>query len=159
MNDHLSDASTNVSPVHGVVVISVTRDHAEVWSLDEHRHAPIAVLVRHDEQDAHRHVRTGQFRHGHASDEGFAGFFSDIAALVADAGEIMIAGHGTGRANAMESFAEYLKYEHPSVFAKVSEFRYVDIPHTTGRELAALAREWKRRQHAVGRRSATDHEE
>lgn len=159
MNDHLSDASTNGSPVHGVVVISVTRDHAEVWSLDERQRAPLAVLVRHDEQGVHRHVRTGQFRHGHASDEGFDGFFSDIAALVADADEIMIAGHGTGRANAMESLAEYLKESRPAIFAKVSELRYVDIPHTTGRQLAALAREWKRRQHVVGRGSAADQDE
>lgn len=154
MNDHLSDANANAASVHGIVVISVTRDHAEVWSLDERQIGPIAVVVRPDERRDHRHVRTGQFGHGHESDEGFDGFYSDIAAVVADAGEIMIAGHGTGRANAMESLAEFLQGKRPAVYAKVSELRYVDIPHTTGRQLAALAREWKRQQRIVGHGNA-----
>lgn len=159
MSEHLSDANSTHSDVHGIVVVGVTRDHAEIWSLDERQRSPIAVLVRHDEQSQHRHVRTGQFRRGHASDEGFNGYFSDIATLLTDAGEIMIAGHGTGRANAMESFAEYLQEQRPRIFVKVTEMRYVDLPHTTGRQLAALAREWKRQQRVVGHGKTKAHEE
>lgn len=159
MSERLSDANSTHSDVHGIVVVGVTRDHAEIWSLDERQSTPLAVLVRHDEHGDHRHVRTGQFRHGHSSDEGFDGYFSDIATLLADAGEIMIAGHGTGRANAMESFAGYLQDKQPRLFAKVSELRYVDLPHTTGRQLAAMAREWKRQQRVTGRGSANSQEE
>ena len=158
MSEHLSDTSSNASAVHGIVVVGVTRDHAEIWSLDERQRSPIAVLVRHDEHGEHRHVRTGQFRHGHASNEGFDGYFADIANLLAEVSEIMIAGHGKGRANAMESFAEYLQLERPRTFAKISELRYVDLPHTTGRQLAALAREWKRQQRVVGHGNAESHE-
>lgn len=159
MSEHLPDANSRGSRTHGIVVVGVTRDHAEIWSLDERQTAPLAVLVRHDEHGDHRHVRTGQFRHGHSSDEGFNGYFSDIAALLADAGEIMIAGHGAGRANAMESFAEYLQNKHPRIFVKVTELRYVDLPHTTGRQLGALAREWKRQQRVTGRGNADTQEE
>lgn len=159
MAKHLSDANSHVTGAHGIVVVGVTRDHAEIWSLDERQTSPLAVLVRHDEQGDHRHVRTGQFGHGHSSDEGFDGYFADIATLLAEAGEIMIAGHGTGRANAMESFAEYLQDKNPRVFDKVTELRYVDLPHTTGRQLAALARDWKRQQRVTGRGSANIQEE
>ncbi len=159
MAKHLSDANSHASGIHGIVVVGVTRDHAEIWSLDERQTSPMAVLVRHDEHGNHRHVRTGQFRHGHASDEGFDGYFADIATLLADAGEIMIAGHGTGRANAMEAFAEYLQNKDPGVFAKVTELRYVDLPHTTGRQLAGLARDWKRQQRVLGRGNANTHDE
>ena len=159
MHNHLSDANAETQSVHGIVVIGVTRDHAEVWSLEERQRSPLAVLVRHDEHGEHRHVRTGQFAHGHASEEGFGGFYGDIAAVIESASEIMIAGHGTGRANAMESFAEFLKERRPDIYAKVSELRYVDLPHKTGRELAALARGWKKQQQVVGRGSGGVHEE
>lgn len=134
-----------------IVVVGVTRDRSEIWSLDERQTAPIAVVLRHDEQSDHRHVRTGQHAHGHGSNEGFRGYFRDIAALLQNVNEVMVAGHGTGKASAMEHFAEYLRDHHASVFSKVTELRYVDLPHTTGRELAALGRKWKHEQKLMGR--------
>lgn len=133
-----------------VVVVAVTRDHAEVWGLDERQHKPLAVVVRHDAESEHRHVKTGQFSHGHESEEGFAQFFTELSNVLSDASEIMIAGHGAGRSNMMESFAEWLSNKRGGIFAKVSEMRYVDLPHTTGRELAALARKWKEQQRVAG---------
>lgn len=51
----------------------------------------------------------------------------------------------------MEDFAEFLRRNRAELFSKVSELRYVDLPHTTGRELAALGRKWKRHQKVTGR--------
>lgn len=133
-----------------VVVVGVTRDHAEVWTLDERQKHPLAVVVRHDAKSEHRHVRTAQFGHGHESDEGYSRFFTDVAAVVSGANEIMIAGHGSGRSNMMEIFADWLKDKHAEIFSRVSELRYVDLPHTTGRELAAMARKWKSEQRITG---------
>lgn len=144
---HETDTDHSLS---GIVVVGVTRDHCEVWTLDERQRAPLAVVVRRDEQAEHRHVRTGQFAHGHGSNEGFLGYFEDIAAVLAGASEVMLAGHGTGKASAMEDFAEFLRKNHAELFSKVSELRYVDLPHTTGRELAALGRKWKRDQKVTG---------
>ena len=147
----MSDELSLNGIIGGCVVVGVTRDHAEVWSLDERQRAPLAVVTRHDAQAEHRHVKTGQFGHGHESEEGFARYFSELESLVSNAEEIMIAGHGTGRANTMEAFAEWLSNKHHETFARVSELRYVDLPHTTGRELAALARKWKDQQRSTGR--------
>ena len=133
-----------------VIVVGVTKDHAEVWSLDERQRGPLAVVVRHDSLDRHPHVRTGQFRHGHDADEGFDGFFADLATLIQGANEVMIAGHGAGRSNMMEAFADYLSRKRSDVFRKVSEMRHVDLPHTTGRQLAALGRKWKSEQRVSG---------
>jgi len=142
-------------PVVGCVVVGVTKDHAEVWSLDERQRAPLAIVVRHDAQSEHRHVKTGQFGHGHESEEGFARYFGELVNVLSDAEEIMIAGHGTGRSNMMEAFAEWLSSKQGEMFARVSEMRYVDLPHTTGRELAALARRWKDQQRTSGSRVTT----
>lgn len=147
MNDEVS--LTEI--IGGCVVVGVTRDHAEVWSLDERQRSPLAVITRHDAQAEHRHVKTGQFGHGHESEEGFARYFTELASLLSTANEIMIAGHGTGRSNTMEAFAEWLSNKQRETFARVSELRYVDLPHTTGRELAALARKWKDQQRSTGR--------
>lgn len=68
-------------------------------------------------------------------------------------------GHGTGRANAMESFAESLQEQRPRIFVKVTEMRCVDLPHTTCRRLATMAREWKRQQRITERGGANVHEE
>lgn len=142
-------------PIVGCVVVGVTRDHAEVWSLDERQRTPLAVVVRHDAQSEHRHVKTGQFGHGHESEEGFARYFTELVNVLSGAEEIMIAGHGTGRSNMMESFADWLSSKRSETFARVSEMRYVDLPHTTGRELAALARKWKDQQRTAGPRVRT----
>lgn len=136
----------------GCVVVGVTKDHAEVWSLDERQTAPLAVVVRHGAQSEHRHVKTGQFGHGHESEEGVARYFSELARNLSAASEIMIAGHGTGRSNMMEAFAEWLSTKNGEMFGRISELRYVDLPHTTGRELAALARKWKEQQRTTGAR-------
>lgn len=129
-----------------IVVVSVTRDHAEVWSLEERQTAALVALRRDDLHEEHRHVRPAQNLHGHGSDEGFDAYFARLAALIGDASEVMLAGHGRGKANAMEEFAEFLRLRRPEVFAKVSELRYLDATHISGRELAALARSWKRQQ-------------
>ena len=96
-------------------------------------------------------MRPAQNAHGHESDEGFEKYFSELARTIEGATEVMIAGHGRGKANAMEDFAEYLRECRPEVFARVTEMRYLDMAHTTGRQLAALAREWKREQFVRGR--------
>lgn len=146
--EHETDADV---PSEKIVVVGITRDHCEVWTLDERQRTPLAVVVRRDEHAEHRHVRTGQFAHGHGSNEGFVGYFKDIVGVLSGANVVMLAGHGTGKASAMEDFAEYLRLKHADVFSKVSELRYVDVPHTTGRELAALGRKWKRDQRLTGR--------
>jgi hypothetical protein len=132
------------------LVVGVTRDRAEVWLLQPGQTSPLAVVVRDEVEAEHRHVRPAQQSHGHDSNEGFEKYFADLARILVGASELMIAGHGKGKANAMEEFAEYLREQHPALFARVSELRYVDISHTTGRQLAALAREWKHEQSARG---------
>ena len=108
------------------------------------------MVVRENLQAEHRHLRPAQNAHGHESEEGFEKYFGDLAGALERATEVMIAGHGRGKANAMEDFAEYLSKRRPEIFALVSEMRYLDMAHTTGRQLAALAREWKREQFVRG---------
>jgi len=144
------DENEPKTTVDHCVVVGVTRDHAEIWSLEPGQTDPLAMVMRDDVEAEHRHVRPAQNSHGHESNEGFEKYFADLARVLVGANELMIAGHGKGKANAMEDFAEYLREHHPALFARVSELRYVDISHTSGRQLAALAREWKREQSVRG---------
>ena len=132
------------------VVVGVTRDHAEVWSLEPRQSAPLATVLRDTLQAEHRHMRPAQNAHGHESDEGYDKYFDELARTLDGATEVMIAGHGRGKASAMEDFADYLRERRPDVFARVTEMRYLDMAHTTGRQLAARAREWKREQFIRG---------
>ena len=142
--------STDDPVKNHAVVVAVTRDHADVWLIEPHQTQPLVVVRRDDEQSEHRHVRTGEYQHGHGSDEGFADYFGRLASALSNASEVMIAGHGKGRANAMEEFAEYLQKRETNLFSRVTELRYVDLSHVNGRQLAALAREWKREQFVRG---------
>lgn len=143
---------TSADPVFGrAVVVGVTRDHAEVWTLEPHQNEAIASVRRDDDEEMHRHVKPAQGKHGHDSDKGFDRYFEELASALNAASEVMLAGHGKGRANAMENFAEFLQTRHPSLFARVTELRYVDITRINGRQLAALGREWKNEQVVKGR--------
>lgn len=145
-----NDGNQAHSIANHCVVVGVTRDHAEVWSLEPRQTTPLATVARDDFQAEHRHMRPAQNARGHESDEGFERFFAELARTVADASEVMIAGHGKGKANAMEDFAEYLRDREPNIYAQVTELRYVDMAHTSGRQLAAMAREWKQEQSVRG---------
>ncbi len=132
------------------VIAAVTRDYCDVWHVSESREREVMHLRRPDEGEEHHHVRPAQENHGHRSDAGNDECYKYLAAVLSAASEVMLVGHGTGKASIVEDFAEYFKLHRPKEFMRVSELRQVNIPATTPGELIALAHQWKNEQREFG---------
>jgi hypothetical protein len=66
----------------------------------------------------------------------------DIAEAIAGASEILIIGHGTGKANAMLSFIQYLERKHPGTAQKVVAALDENLEALSETQILSLARDW-----------------
>ncbi len=124
------------------VVIAITHDEARIWLLNDESSQPIHVIVR--EEQEHIHVRQAQAHHGHASEIGEPNFFDDIADVLTHTSDIVLLGHGTGKANAAERFERHIGDHHKSILERIAVEWNVNIPALTEGELIAEARRrWK----------------
>jgi hypothetical protein len=127
---------------NSLMALAVARDEAQVWTSGlepgtkpEHLHAP-------SERGHHHHVRQAQHHHGHDTDHSNAAFYESIVRALNSAGEIVVVGHGTGKANAMLGFIQYLERHHPDVARRVVGAVDSDLTALSSDEVLALVREW-----------------
>jgi hypothetical protein len=74
-------------------------------------------------------------------------FYKKIADALAAGGRIVVVGHGTGKSNAAEHLAEYLRTHHPETYRRVVREIEMDLSSTTIPQLLELA------EQALGRPS------
>jgi hypothetical protein len=96
------------------------------------------------------HVPEDYFRHAHNS-MGFSrgqekpdpnSFFEPVAAMLNDAGKILIFGTGTGMSSEMDQFVAWLNLHHPIVAKRIIGTLVIDEHHLTEDQLLAKAREF-----------------
>jgi hypothetical protein len=96
------------------------------------------------------HVPEDYFRHAHNS-MGFSrgqekpdpnSFFEPVAAMLNDAGKILIFGTGTGMSSEMDQFVAWLNVHHPVVAKRIIGTLVIDEHHLTEDQLLAKAREF-----------------
>lgn len=130
-----------------LVVVAISRDEARVWksSLDPHTEPD---AIRAPMENVHHHVRIGQFHRGHDTDHMSSKYFEEIALAIHDADEILLIGHGKGKASYTLHLTQYLERKHPDVAQKVVDALAVDLENLSEGEILDLAREWQD-QHAL----------
>lgn len=121
--------------------VAIERDEAIIWNegLDSvkgpiHVKAPIEV--------DHRHMRTGQYQHGHDTEHRSPEYFEEIASHLKKSEVVVIMSHGKGKANYGLHLIDHLNLKHPDIAAKVADHLTVNIPALTVHELEAHARGW-----------------
>ena len=67
-------------------------------------------------------------------------FYEEVAKDLRSADEIVLIGHGTGKSNAMQFLAEYLKTHHPEVSRRVIATETTDLSALTASEIEAIAK-------------------
>ena len=124
------------------VVVAVTHDNARLWLLNEEAIKPSVVIERKELENIH--VRGAQANHGHASENGEVGYFAEIAEEIRDASSILLLGHGTGKSNAAERFAHYLRDHEKKTALKVASVETLNLPALSEGEIVNEAhRRWK----------------
>lgn len=125
------------------LVAAITHDNTRIWLLNEDQEDPVVVVTR-QEPDI-RHVRQGQERHGHASEAAEVPYFAELASVLAVGSNVVLVGHGTGKANAMNRFVEYLALHHAQLHQRIAATGNANIAAMSGSQIIQDARvKWRR---------------
>jgi hypothetical protein len=71
-----------------------------------------------------------------------AEYWQQLADSLRDADEVLLVGHGTGKANATLQFRRYLERNAPDLATRVTGSLDVDVQNLTGPQVLALARDF-----------------
>lgn len=125
-----------------ILVCALTRDHADIWLLNGEGTDP--ALSIHRIQEQHRHVVTAQEHHGHDTEIGEVSYFVEVARALALGSNVMMLGHGDGKANYMKKFMGHISTHNVDLFKKVVAEENLNLPHMTPAQVVAQARHmWK----------------
>lgn len=118
-----NDASTNRDARH-VAIVVVTQNDTRVWQAQHHR--------------------------GHDTDHEDPVYFDSIAGALHGFDEILLIGHGHGKADHMRTFTRYVERKHPVVAKAIVGKVDCDVNAMTEPQLLAEARAWFRTFHRTG---------
>ena len=125
-----------------LVVVAITQHQARVWLSGIDLESIPTKIDAPDPKARHHHVREAQHHGGHDVDHSDASYFEEIAKSVASAKQILIVGHGKGKADSAAEFMQHLKRKHPETASKVSGSLEANLPAMSEPEILGLARHW-----------------
>ena len=126
----------------GLIALAVTRDEARIWDAGLDAGAkPVTVRAPSDMQ-RHHHIREAQHHHMHDTDHADVAFFEGLADATRDAREVILVGHGRGKANAMLRMIQYWERKRPDAAGKVIGAIDSNLDALSDAEILALVREW-----------------
>lgn len=128
------------------LVAAVTHDNTRIWLLNEDGDEPVCVVSR-DEPDT-RHVRSAQERHGHASELAEVPYFTELAAVLSVASNVVLVGHGTGKANTVNRFLDHLETHREALRERIAATGKANVTAMTGAQIIQEARrKWSQAEH------------
>jgi hypothetical protein len=134
------------------LVVVVDHHGAHIYKdLAQRTPEQMATVTPHDPFHFHHHLihrKEAHYRGERVPEE--SAFYEEIAKHLADAQEIVLIGHGTGKSNAVGYFAEFLKQHHFEIFQKVTATEIADLSALTDPEIEALAK-----KHLAGSQAAS----
>ena len=124
------------------VLVVITEDEVRIWAAGLAKGTHPERIYAPDEKGIHHHVRQAQHSGGHGKDHADKGFFDELAAHLLPASEILLIGHGSGKANAMLRFTQYMERHNPAVAKKVIGAVDADLNALTEDQILSKARDW-----------------
>ena len=137
------------------VMIALTRNEARIWATGLEKNQKPERIFAPSDKGSHHHVRQTQHQGGHSADPADWGYFDVIADSVKEANEILLIGHGEGKANAMLRFTQFMERNRPEVAKKIFGAIDTNLYSMTENELLATARNWFDQFHHTGISSST----
>ena len=125
-------------------------DHSHMLVVIDHKETRVyaAVFKGTQPERLHPYDPLGELQHLHHTDGHFQGqrvpedprYYAAIAALVQDAGAILLFGNGTGKASAMVQLVRYLTKHHLDIADRIVGAIVVDVEALSENQLLAEAR-------------------
>lgn len=123
---------------HSVIAV-VLHDETRIWNVDSEDKEFIVVSKTEFEN---RHVREAQHHGGHETSKSDPAYFKNVAEALADAREVLLLGHGTGKANTMVAFREHVDSHNSGLAAKIVGQQNADLPALTEGQIRKLGHDW-----------------
>ena len=124
-----------------LTVVALTTREARIWDAGIDPHARSVTV----EAPGHRrnvHVRAAQEEHLHHRRIDDPAFYDKVIGGLPLTGDILLIGHGRGKANAMLSFVQHAERTRPDVAARVVGAIDNDLTSMTEGQILASARLW-----------------
>jgi hypothetical protein len=123
------------------VVLTMTKHETRVWATGTARGAIPTKIFAPPELNSH-HFRDDPKHKGRGDGPGVPTYYREIIHSIKDASEILIIGHGHGKASSMLHFIQYLERKEPDLAAKVVDAIDTDLIAMSEPEILAMARLW-----------------
>jgi hypothetical protein len=124
------------------IVITLTQEEAKIWSTGLEKTSKPEKISAVD-HNTHQHKLRQERRHkGPGLDPVTKEFFESVSTACKTAAEIVLLGHGSGKADMAHNFQSYLKEKHPDIAKKIVGTIEADVAHMTEPQVLAQARTW-----------------
>ena len=130
-----------VADMRRFAFVAIERDEAIIWNEGLDSVNP-PIKVKPPVEADHRHMRTGQYQHGHDTKHRFPEYFEEVASHLKKAEVIVIMSHGKGKGNYGLHLIDHLNEKHRDLASRVADHITVNIPALSVHELEAYARGW-----------------
>jgi hypothetical protein len=124
-----------------LIVLTITKHETRVWDTGVARGTIPTKISAPPDYNSH-HFRTDPKNEGRGDGPGVPTYFREIIQAIKDASEILIIGHGHGKASAMLHFIQYLERKEPDLAARVVDALDTNLIAMTEPEILAMARDW-----------------
>lgn len=127
---------------NNLAVVTLTKEGVKIWN-DGVAVDSKAIEIHTPELVPDFHYKNGpKMRHDIYEDTATLAYYEKITKLLESKDEILLIGHGKGKASAMVRFVQFLERRHPKVAHNIVDALDENIVALTDPEIKALAREW-----------------
>ena len=123
-----------------LVLLTITKYEARIWANGITR-GSIPTRVFAPEFNSH-YFRHDPKAEGRGDGPGVPAYYREIIEAIKEATEILIIGHGNGKANSMVHFIDYLERKAPDLASKVVDSIDTNLIAMSEPQIRAMARKW-----------------
>lgn len=123
------------------VVLTITKNETRVWATGTSRGTIPTKVYAPSGLNAH-HFHNDPKRRWSGDGPGVPRYYEEIVAAIGGASEILLIGHGHGKASSMFHFNQYLERKHPDLAIKVVDALDTNLLAMSEPEVLAMARGW-----------------
>jgi hypothetical protein len=124
-----------------LVLLTITKHEARIWANGFTRGSVPTRIFAPSEFNSH-HFRPDPKREGRGDGPGVPAYYREIIEAIKGATEILVIGHGNGKANSMVHFIDYLERKAPDLATNVLDSIDTNLIAMSEPQILAMAREW-----------------
>ena len=125
-----------------VAVVAITHGNCRIWAVNDPAGTKPEMIFNAPDDQRQNHYRQVQRNAHHDIDRFDREYLEAISQAIAEAREILLVGHGTGKANHMLKLVQFLERYHPDVAKKIVGAEDAPLEALTDGQVVEFARKW-----------------